>query len=190
MAAIRNATSEHSSLNLRKTLPAFLIIPTLPSRLKFTRKPAILTMKTKTKMIQPSQKLRIIAAEATSCQRSPRTTKRRCLSRIGCYLNSYSNNKPNGRRREPEWLSELDRSRATAKPENPGNQSKIFKMVDPLRYCGGAKELDKFLETLRSNFASHKHLFPRGDPDQVNDRRKIRTHPSGLATYERPRTRV
>jgi hypothetical protein len=40
-------------------------------------------------------------------------------------------------------------------------------MVDPLRYCGRAKELDKFLETLRSNFASHKHLFPRGDPDQV-----------------------
>jgi hypothetical protein len=23
------------------------------------------------------------------------------------------------------------------------------------------------IETLRSNFASHKHLFPRGDPDQV-----------------------
>jgi hypothetical protein len=85
-------------------------------------------------------------------------------------------------------LSELDRSRATDRPENLGNQSKIFKRVDPLRYCGGAKELDKFLETLRSNFASHKHLFPRGNPDQV--RRKIRTHPCGLATYERPRTRV
>jgi hypothetical protein len=97
---------------------------------------------------------------------------------------------------QAEWkertrmLSELDRSRATDRPEDPGNQSKIFKMVDPLRYCGRAKELDKFLETLRSNFASHKHLFPRGDPDQVNDRRKIRTHPSGLGTYERPRTRV
>jgi hypothetical protein len=95
-------------------------------------------------------------------------------------------------------LSELDRSRATQRPENAGNQSKIFKMVDPLRYCGGAKELDKFLETLRSNIDSHKHLFPRGDPDEVkyavsfstpgittqirlSDRRKIRTHPSGLA---------
>jgi hypothetical protein len=85
-------------------------------------------------------------------------------------------------------LSELDRSGATDRPENSGNQSKIFKMVDPLRHCGGAKELDKFLETLRSNFASHKHQFPRGDPDQV--KRKIRTHPSWLATYERPRTRV
>jgi hypothetical protein len=40
-------------------------------------------------------------------------------------------------------------------------------MVDPLPYCGGAKELDKFLETLPSNFASHKHLFPTGDSDEV-----------------------
>jgi len=47
-------------------------------------------------------------------------------------------------------LSELDRSRGTDRPENPRNQSKILKMVDPLQYCAGAKELDKFLETLRS----------------------------------------
>jgi len=40
-------------------------------------------------------------------------------------------------------------------------------MVDPLQYSSGAKELDKFLETVRSNVASHKHLFPRGDPEQV-----------------------
>jgi len=77
-------------------------------------------------------------------------------------------------KQEAEWkeertrmLTELDRSRTIERLENPGNQCKIFKMVDPLRYCGGAKELDKFLETLRSNFASHKHLFPRGDSDQV-----------------------
>jgi len=61
-------------------------------------------------------------------------------------------------------LSQLDSSRATDRPENPRNQSKIFIMVDPLQYCGGAKELDMFLETSRSNFASHKHPFPRGDP--------------------------
>ena len=95
-------------------------------------------------------------------------------------------------------LSKLDPSGATDRPENPGNQSNIFNMVHPLRYCGGAKELNKFLETLRSKFASHKHLFPRGDPDQVkyavsfstpaittqirlSDRRIIRTHPSGIA---------
>jgi hypothetical protein len=52
-------------------------------------------------------------------------------------------------------LTELYRSWTIDRPENPGNQSKIFKMVDPLRYCGGANKLDKFLETLRSNFASH-----------------------------------
>jgi len=64
-------------------------------------------------------------------------------------------------------LTELNRSQTIARPEIPRNQSKIFKTVDPLRYSGGAKELEKFLETLRSNFASHKHLFPTGDPDQV-----------------------
>jgi len=64
-------------------------------------------------------------------------------------------------------LTELDRCRTIDRPENPGTQSKIFKMVDPLRHCSGAEELDKFLETLRSHFASHKHLFPRGDSDQV-----------------------
>jgi hypothetical protein len=40
-------------------------------------------------------------------------------------------------------------------------------MLDLLLYCGGAKELDKFLESLRSNFASQKHLFPRADPNPV-----------------------
>jgi len=43
----------------------------------------------------------------------------------------------------------------------------IYKMVDPVRYCGGAKELDRFLNTLRSNFNSHGHPFPRGGPDHV-----------------------
>jgi hypothetical protein len=42
-------------------------------------------------------------------------------------------------------LTELDGSRTIDRLENPGNQSKIFQMVDPLLYCGGAKELDKFL---------------------------------------------
>jgi len=66
--------------------------------------------------------------------------------------------------READWneqrtwmLSELDRCRTTYKLEHPSNLSKIFKMVDPLRTCGRAKELDKFLETLPSNFPCHKH---------------------------------
>jgi hypothetical protein len=61
-------------------------------------------------------------------------------------------------------------------------------MVASAQYCGGAKELDKFLETLRSHFASHKDLFPRGDSEQV--KQKIPIHPSWLATYERPKTLV
>jgi len=63
--------------------------------------------------------------------------------------------------------SGLDRSQATHRPENPRNQSKMLKMVDPLRYCGEAKELDMFLETFRINIASEMHLLQRGDADQV-----------------------
>ena len=48
-----------------------------------------------------------------------------------------------------------------------GPRPNIYKMVDPVRYCGGAKELDRFLDALRSNFNSHGHLFPRGGPDHV-----------------------
>jgi len=43
----------------------------------------------------------------------------------------------------------------------------IYKMVDPVQFCGGVKELDRFLGTLHSNFNSHGHLFPRGGPDHV-----------------------
>jgi hypothetical protein len=64
-------------------------------------------------------------------------------------------------------LTEPDRRQTIDRAENSGNHSNIVMMVDPLLYCSGAKELDKFLETLWSNFASHKHLFSRGDPDQV-----------------------
>jgi CHAD domain-containing protein len=46
-------------------------------------------------------------------------------------------------------------------------QSKMFKMVDSVRYYGGAKELDQFLESLRSNIDSRKHHFANGDPDLV-----------------------
>jgi len=64
-------------------------------------------------------------------------------------------------------LTELDSNRATDRQEFPAIQSKMFKMVESRWYCGGTKEQDKFLNTFRSNFASHKHLFPKGDPNQV-----------------------
>jgi len=40
-------------------------------------------------------------------------------------------------------------------------------MVDPGRFCGGAKELDRFLDALSLNCNSQGHLFPCGGPDQV-----------------------
>jgi len=48
-----------------------------------------------------------------------------------------------------------------------GPRPNIYKTVDPVRFSGGAKELDRFLDALRSNFNSHRHLFPRGGPDHV-----------------------
>jgi len=74
------------------------------SKPKFTRKPAIFKRATNMKKIPPSLKSIIVAAESTSYQRSLRTLIRRCLRKNACYLNSYWNNKPNGKRREPECL--------------------------------------------------------------------------------------
>jgi hypothetical protein len=48
-----------------------------------------------------------------------------------------------------------------------GPRPNIYKMVDPVRLCGAAKELDRFLDALHSNFNSHGHLLPRGGPDHV-----------------------
>jgi len=72
-----NSSNLEETQRTAKTTKAIGLIPTIPPRLKFTRKPAILTikMKTKTKMIQPYQRARIIEAETTSCQRPLRTTK-------------------------------------------------------------------------------------------------------------------
>jgi len=40
-------------------------------------------------------------------------------------------------------------------------------MDDAVRFCSGAKELDRFVDVLRSNFNCQGHLFPRGGPDHV-----------------------
>jgi hypothetical protein len=50
---------------------------TIPPRLKFMKIRMILMMKIKTKkkMIEPYNRVRIIKAEMTSCQRSLKTTK-------------------------------------------------------------------------------------------------------------------
>jgi tRNA A37 N6-isopentenylltransferase MiaA len=40
-------------------------------------------------------------------------------------------------------------------------------LMEANQECGRAKEVDNFLDTLRSNFQSHTHLFLHGDPDKV-----------------------
>jgi hypothetical protein len=54
-----------------------------------------------------------------------------------------------------------------AKRSITGPQPNVYKTVDRVRYCGGAKELDRFLDALRSNCNSHGHPFPHGGPDHV-----------------------
>jgi len=55
--------------------------------------------------------------------------------------------------------------RKSIRPE--ATKTKMFDMTHPEQYCTGAKELDNYLDTLRSNFQSHVHLFPHRDPDKV-----------------------
>jgi hypothetical protein len=66
-----------------------------------------------------------------------------------------------------QWAAERAERTERAERSTTGPTQNIYKMVDPVRYCGGAKELDRFLDALRSNFNSHGHLFPRGGPDHV-----------------------
>jgi hypothetical protein len=47
-----------------------------------------------------------------------------------------------------------------------GTKTNIFDKTHSEWYCSGAKELDNFLVTLRSNIQSHVHLIPHGDPDK------------------------
>jgi len=46
-----------------------------------------------------------------------------------------------------------------------GPRPNIYKIFDFVRFCGGAKALNRFLDALRSNFNSHGHLFPCSGPD-------------------------
>jgi len=62
---------------------------------------------------------------------------------------------------EAKW----EHRRESIPPE--ATKTKILGMTHPARFCGGAKELDNFLDTLRSNLKFHAHFFPHGDPDKV-----------------------
>ena len=59
----------------------------------------------------------------------------------------------------------LEYRRESVRPE--AMKTKIFDMTHPERCCGGVTYLDNFLDTLRSNFQSHAHLFPHGVPNKV-----------------------
>jgi len=57
---------------------------------------------------------------------------------------------------------------AEIKPPTPRPKLKDkYKITHRKRYCGGPRELEAFLGTLRSNFRTHNHLFPGWDTDKV-----------------------
>ena len=64
-----------------------------------------------------------------------------------------------------------------------GPRPNIHKMVDPVRFCGGAKERDRFLNALCPNFNSHGHLFPRGGPVHV---KYAISHLDGWSNHQNP----
>ena len=49
----------------------------------------------------------------------------------------------------------------------PAVPAKMFKLIDLTPFCGGAEELERYLTSLRINFESHRHLFPRGSTDYI-----------------------
>jgi len=63
-----------------------------------------------------------------------------------------------------QWAAECAES---TKRSTVGRRPIIFKIVDPGRFCSGAKELDQVLDVLHSNFNSHGHLIPCGGPNHV-----------------------
>jgi hypothetical protein len=77
------------------------------------------------------------------------TTKRRCLSRIGCYLNSYPNNKPNGRRRELECFPNWTTAGPPTDRRIPVISPKSLRWLNPYGTAAERKSWIR-LETLRS----------------------------------------
>jgi len=100
-----------------------------------------------------------MAAESTSCPCYPRTTQGDAWAGSDGTETPIQNNKPNRMRRQPQCLLILTAGKLPTDLENPRIQSKIIRIVDLLWHCGRAKELDKFLQTVWSNFASQKHPF-------------------------------
>jgi hypothetical protein len=64
-------------------------------------------------------------------------------------------------------MMETNRGHHSESIRQAATKTKILDMIHPEWYCGGAKVLDNFLYTLRSNVQSHAHLFAHGDLDNV-----------------------
>jgi len=80
---------------------------------------------------------------------------------------------------EREWVA-ANRDHRAAKHSKHAKRctidpkTHIYKMVNPVGYCGSAKELDQVLDALHSNWNSHHPLFPCGGPDHVKDTISLR----------------
>jgi len=142
----------------------------------------------------------------TSCLRLLRPTKRRCLTRIGCYLNSYSNNRQNGRTREPERLPNSTAAEPPPDCRIPVTSQRSLRGLITYGTEGERKSWTSFSKLygqtlfLRSTYSEEAIPIksamqsPSLTPGitthiRLRDRGKIRKHPSGLTTYDRPRTR-
>jgi len=66
----------------------------------------------------------------------------------------------------------------------------IFDMSHPELYYGGAKDLDNFLDTLKSNFQSHVDLFPHGAPDKVQYAASLLSTWNNHPDWARRQTRI
>lgn len=62
-----------------------------------------------------------------------------------------------GQLREAQLREEQLRSKQQS---SSSSSDSSFKMINPDKYCGGAKELELFLATIRANFEAHSRQFP------------------------------
>jgi hypothetical protein len=65
-----------------------------------------------------------------------------------------------------EFLFQQNTELLERRGSSTSNAKDKFKMAQPKRYCGGARELETYLGSLRWNFRTHQHLF-HDDTDKV-----------------------
>ena len=70
-------------------------------------------------------------------------------------------------RKAMERISDQTMPPPPPRPEGHQARTALRKMVDPERFCGGAKDLDRFLTQLRRRFTTQSQQFA-GDDDKVD----------------------